>query len=160
MTARPPIPDPPYRGGCLCGAVRYRLEGRPLAINACHCDDCRKLTGAANLLQVIFPRDSFVHEKGEVIRWRKTADSGRQADIARCAACGTRLWHEPLAAPALLYVAAGTLDDATWAIPTSHMYHAKAAANIRIEDDAVLVPGQPADRAILMDAFRKAYPPA
>jgi hypothetical protein len=142
----------------LCGAVRYRLDARPIGINACHCDDCRKLTGAANLLQVIFPRDAFVHEKGEVARWRKTADSGRQADILRCAQCGTRLWHEPLAAPALLYVAAGTLDDPTWVVPTSHMYFGKAAGNIRMEDDAVRVPGQPTDRQTLLDAFAEAYP--
>ncbi len=158
MVNRPPIPDPPYRGGCLCGAVRYRLDARPIGINACHCDDCRKLTGAANLLQVIGPRDAFVHEKGEVVRWRKTADSGRQTDIARCANCGTRLWHEPLAAPALLYVAAGTLDDPSWVVPTSHMYFGKAASNIRIEDDAVHVLGQPTDRQTLMDAFSRLYP--
>jgi hypothetical protein len=38
------------------------------------------------------------------------------------------------------------------------MYFAKAAANIRIEDDAILVPGQPQDRQVLMDAFARAYP--
>src|SRR3954463_8899020 len=126
MTERPPIPDPPHSGGCLCGAVRYRLDALPMGINACHCDDCRKLTGAANLLMVIGPRDRFVHEKGEVTRWCKTADSGRQTDIVRCAQCGTRLWHELRSAPALIFIAAGTLDEADWAVPTSHIYFAKA----------------------------------
>jgi hypothetical protein len=158
MTNRPPIPDPPHRGGCLCGAVRYALNAGPMGINACHCDDCRKLTGAANLLMVIGPREAFVHEKGEVTRWRKTADSGRQIDIVRCAQCGTRMWHEPLAAPALIYIAAGTLDHPAWAVPTSHMYVGKAAANIHIEPDAVQIPGQPAERQTLMDAFARAYP--
>jgi hypothetical protein len=157
MVQRPPIPDPPHSGGCLCGAVRYRLEARPVGINACHCDDCRKLTGAANLLMIIGPRDVFHHEKGAVTRWRKMADSGRQLDIARCAECGTRLWHEPLSAPTLIYIAAGTLDNPSWAVPTSHMYVGQAAANIRIEPDAVQVPGQPADRQTLMDAFARVY---
>ncbi len=158
MTERPPIPDPPYHGGCLCGAVRFSLEARPVGINACHCDDCRKLTGAANLLMVIGPRDAFRHVQGEVARWRKTADSGRQIDLVRCAACGTRMWHEPLSAPALVYIAAGTFDHSDWAVPTSHMYIGKAAANIRVEDDAVHLPEQPPDRQTLMDAFSRLYP--
>jgi hypothetical protein len=59
MTQRPPIPNPPYTGGCLCGALRWRLEERPLAINACHCIDCKKLTGATNLLMLVAKRFSF-----------------------------------------------------------------------------------------------------
>ena len=56
---RPPIPEPPYRGGCLCGAVRYRFDARPWALNACHCTDCKKLTGATNLLMVLGAREAF-----------------------------------------------------------------------------------------------------
>ena len=104
-----------------------------MAINACHCDDCRKLTGAANLLMVIGPRDAdSARKEGDVVRWRKTADSGRQIDIVRCAACGTRLWHEPLAAPALIYIAAGTLDHPGWAVPTSHMYGSQGGGEYSI----------------------------
>src|ERR1700761_5311207 len=99
MADRLPIPVPPHHGGCLCGQVRYRLDAAPLAVNACHCSDCRRLTGAANLLMVLAPRDAFHHETGEVERWRKKADSGREIDIARCRTCGTRLWHEPLSSP-------------------------------------------------------------
>jgi hypothetical protein len=50
---RPAIPDPPYTGGCLCGAVRWRLDQRPLAVNACHCMDCKKTTGATNVVMLI-----------------------------------------------------------------------------------------------------------
>ena len=51
--ANPTIPNPPYHGGCLCGAVRYTLNARPMALNACHCADCQKMTGATNLLTAI-----------------------------------------------------------------------------------------------------------
>jgi hypothetical protein len=88
---RPPIPAPPHVGGCLCGAVRYRLDARPLAVNACHCHDCKKLTGATNLLMILAMRDAFSHQ-GAVARYRKRADSGREVDIVRCATCGVRMW--------------------------------------------------------------------
>jgi len=157
LTTRPPIPPPPYHGGCLCGAVRYRLEARPLAINACHCNDCRKLTGAANLLMLIAARNRFHQEKGATDSWRKTAVSGRRIDIIRCKACGTRLWHEPLASPALIFIAAGTLDHSDWAVPASHIWIEKARPGTHFHPDALKVEGQPASREVLMDAFTKLY---
>jgi hypothetical protein len=155
---RPPIPVPPYAGRCLCGAARYRLDARPLGVNACHCDDCKKLTGAGNLLMVLASRDAFAHEAGAVERYRKTADSGREIDIVRCARCGVRLWHEPLSSPNLVFIAAGTLDESGWAIPASHIWLDKAAPSLRIEDDAVKIARQPADRQVLFEAFAKLYP--
>jgi hypothetical protein len=154
---RPPIPDAPHKGGCLCGAVRYALDARPLAVNACHCDDCKKLTGATNLLMLLAERGKFMQE-GATERWRKRADSGREIDIVRCAQCGVRLWHEPLSALNLVFIAAGTLDEPGWAIPTSHIWTAKAAPGIAYQDDAILVEGQPTDREQLMRAFTRIYP--
>ena len=34
-----------FQGGCLCGAVRYRVEGSLRDIHACHCSQCRRVTG-------------------------------------------------------------------------------------------------------------------
>ena len=79
-TARQPIArSPPYHGGCLCGAVRYRLEARPLAINACHCNDCRKLTGAANLLMLMADARRLSSGKGRS-RFLAQDRGFRQAD--------------------------------------------------------------------------------
>jgi hypothetical protein len=33
-------------GGCLCGAVRYEFAGTPLWSGYCHCESCRRATGA------------------------------------------------------------------------------------------------------------------
>lgn len=157
MTARPPIPDPPYTGACLCGAVHWRLEARPLAVNACHCNDCKKLSGGTNLLVLIAQRDKFRGE-GPVERYRKRADSGREADVVRCAHCGTRLWHEPLTAPNVVLIAAGTLDDPSWVVPASHIWIERASPGVVMQDDALKVEGQPADRAAQLDAFARLYP--
>ena len=155
---RPPIPAAPHAGSCLCGAVRYRLDARPLAVNACHCSDCQKLTGATNLLMLLALREAFTHERGEVGRFRKRADSGREIDIVRCRTCGVRLWHEPLASPNMVFIAAGTLDDTSWAVPTSHIWTSKAAPGAVFQDDAIKVEGQPSERQTLIDAFARIYP--
>lgn len=153
---RPSIPAPPYAGGCLCGAVRYRLNARPFAVNACHCTDCKKLTGATNLLMILGSREGFSSE-GKVARYRKRADSGREVDILRCTECGVRLWHEPLSSTALVFIAAGTLDDPSWAVPTSHIWVERASPGVSFQSDALIVQGQPAERQALFDAFQRIY---
>lgn len=40
-------PSPPYRGSCLCGAVKYEMDGDLRFASHCHCSMCRKAHGAA-----------------------------------------------------------------------------------------------------------------
>lgn len=156
MTKRPPIPNPPHKGGCLCGALRYSFDARPWAVNACHCVDCKKLTGATNLLMILGPRAAFSHT-GETARYRKRADSGNEIDVVRCAACGTRVWHEPLSAPQLVIFAVGTLDDTSWAVPTSHIFARSASPGVVFQDDALVLHDGPTDRSMVFDAFKRVY---
>lgn len=150
------IPAPPHRGGCLCGAVRYRFDAGPIATVACHCLDCQKLTGATNLLTLYVESEAFHHEQGEVASFRKRADSGREADYLRCATCGTRLWHQPLASQQWVMVAAGTLDDPSWVVPAAHIWVSRAAPSASIPDDVARWEKGPADRAELIAAFAAA----
>jgi hypothetical protein len=155
---RPSLPAPPHRGGCLCGAVRYAYNARPMGLNACHCMHCKKLSGSDYIKMLLGERTHFVKEQGETAIYRKTAESGREIDIHRCAQCGTRLWHEPLAAPQFVFICAGTLDDVSWTTPTSHIWVELADAAVGFADDAVRLEGQPKERQPLYDAFDKAYP--
>ena len=158
MTARPPIPAPPHEGGCLCGAVRYALTARPKAINACHCTYCRQLTGAGAAIFLHMERAAITVNDGALARYRKTADSGREIDIVRCAACGTRLWHEPVSVAALSFVCTGPLDDVSWVVPTSHIWVASGAPTDTVTPDALSFDGPAPDRQPLWDHFAKLYP--
>jgi hypothetical protein len=35
-------------GGCLCGAIRYRIVGAPVFVGQCYCRDCQKATGTGH----------------------------------------------------------------------------------------------------------------
>ena len=34
-----------HTGGCLCGAIRYRVNAPITALRVCHCTHCQKNTG-------------------------------------------------------------------------------------------------------------------
>ena len=36
-----------YQGSCLCGDVRYRVDGELSEFGYCHCRSCRKASGSA-----------------------------------------------------------------------------------------------------------------
>jgi hypothetical protein len=46
---------PDHAGGCLCGAVSFRVSGEPYRVGICHCLDCRKHHGALFHASAIFP---------------------------------------------------------------------------------------------------------
>ena len=41
------MPQMIHEGGCLCGALRYRVAGDPRRTTICHCTDCQRRTGTA-----------------------------------------------------------------------------------------------------------------
>jgi hypothetical protein len=154
--ARPSLPDPPHTGGCLCGAVRFEMRARPLAINACHCTDCKRASGGTHTI-FIHARAGDVTHSGALLTHRKTADSGRKVDTARCVACGTRLWHHPVSAPELMFIAAGVLDAGDWAVPTSHIFTRSMAPDVTPAADALVYDGPAPDRQLLWDRFAALY---
>ncbi len=38
--------DGEHTGGCMCGALRYRVSGAPVLVGICHCETCRRNAGA------------------------------------------------------------------------------------------------------------------
>ena len=40
-------------GACLCGSVRYTVQGDPQRAYHCHCDRCRKATGTGHASNMV-----------------------------------------------------------------------------------------------------------
>ena len=70
-----------------------------------------------------------------------------------CAACGTKIWNEPLASPAIRVVRPGTLDDSSWARPVGNIWTDRAVPWVTIDPSVPNFAGQPTDRQPLFDAF-------
>ena len=156
MTQKIALPAFPVEGGCQCGAVRYRITASPLSVYNCHCRDCQRHSGATHSMSMPTSREHFEHLRGELTAFDKAADSGRTVRMLGCAICGTKLWNEPLASPAMVVVKPGTLDDPRWAVPIGNIWTDSALPWAAIDFEQVHFPGQPADRQPLYDAWIRA----
>ncbi|MFC3813622.1 GFA family protein [Lysobacter sp. GCM10012299] len=96
-----------YQGGCLCGAVRYRASAEPLRGVICHCQACRRHSGAPALAFVHFPIESF-QWTGAQPSWFR---SSQFAQRAFCATCGSTLGMREEVLAERVQVSVGSLDE-------------------------------------------------
>lgn len=93
-------------GGCLCGAVRFRLLGSPHAVAYCHCHSCRKHTGA--------PVSAFADCKRHLVVFTQGApalyESSPGVRRGFCARCGSTLTYETDALPDEIHIHLGAMD--------------------------------------------------
>jgi hypothetical protein len=121
---------PPFEGGCLCGAVRYRATAAPVRGVICHCPQCRRHSGAPALAFVHFPARNFTWVRGAP----KLYQSSEFAQRGFCADCGSTLsMHEEVLADRML-IAVGTLDEPNRVRIEDHVWTKDQISWFRIED--------------------------
>jgi hypothetical protein len=94
-------------GGCLCGAVRYRVRGAPLYSVICHCSSCRKASAAPSVAWLTFARDSFRIVSGTPCGFASSPGVLRTF----CARCGSQLTYGSERRPTRVDVTTASLDD-------------------------------------------------
>lgn len=106
------------QGSCLCGALRYEIEGELDGVWMCHCSNCRKVSGGTGNAILIVPRARFRWIAGDdhlvTYALRPTYS------ITRCKTCGTPLPAE--IDETNVYVTAGTLDTPLDAGIRTHIF--------------------------------------
>jgi hypothetical protein len=95
-------------GGCLCGAVRYKIEGKLRDVLECHCSMCRRTHGHVAAYSAV-PKASLEMTDSTGLRWYRSSDKARRGF---CGACGSSLFWDP-AEKGYIAIAAGTLDPPT-----------------------------------------------
>src|SRR5580704_15458486 len=88
--------DDLFEGGCLCGAVRCVATGQPKGIYWCHCDSCRKHSGAPASVFVAFEHSAYTVTKGEITKFDS---SPGKTSRGFCARCGSTLTCETVRLP-------------------------------------------------------------
>lgn len=106
-------------GGCLCGAIRYRLDGEIEESAYCHCRTCQRQSGAPVVAWFAIAPTSFTYTKGKPKGFRASTRATREF----CGDCGTYLLFREDDASASLGVNTTTLDDPAQVPPTFHIWH-------------------------------------
>lgn len=127
-------------GGCLCGALRYRVEAPPLDSGYCHCSLCRRSTGAPVLAWASVPAAAFAYTRGEPALYRSSSWGQREF----CGRCGAQICYRdqgPLESVETVEINSGCLDDPSLAPPRHHIYHADRIAWFETADALPRHPG-------------------
>ncbi len=114
--------SPGAEGGCLCGAIRYRLREVRSAY-WCHCTMCRRSSGSNALPWATVARGDFEVIRGTLKRY--TSSPGVERGF--CANCGSPILFD-MADEAAVDVTLGTLDAPDSLPPTHHIWTAGALA--------------------------------
>lgn len=120
-------------GGCLCGAVRYRIRGELRGIVNCHCSKCRRFHGHFGAYtSVAFSQLEFDADRG--LKWfRSTTDETPNVYRGFCAECGSALFWHPRGQKAIA-VAAGSLDEPTGLTTIGHVWTGQIGDYYEITD--------------------------
>ncbi|MDZ7788384.1 MAG: GFA family protein [Halofilum sp. (in: g-proteobacteria)] len=118
-------------GGCLCGSVRYVLQGPLRPVVACHCKMCRRLTGHFFAGTQVHT-ENLLSEEDESLTWYQSS-----AEVRRgfCSRCGSTLFFQR-SGTGRTTVAAGTLDEPTGLRLVQHIF-ARHAGDYYTIDDAL-----------------------
>ena len=114
-----------YSGSCLCGQVRFEIDGEFERFYLCHCEYCRKDTGSAHAANLF--------SASATLKWLSGEDEVRHFNLPStrhsrsfCDTCGSALPMVQMGGK-LVVVPAGSLDSAVRVKPDAHIFVASRA---------------------------------
>ena len=112
-----------HEGGCLCGAIRYRVKGNPLGAQVCHCTYCQRLTGSAFDVEVSISEENVeLTGDGLTTYEHRSNESNRWLRSHFCNRCGTTVMLTLERGPGRRVIMVGTLDDPNWVKIERHIW--------------------------------------
>jgi hypothetical protein len=119
-------------GSCLCGGVRYEINGELSAVTNCHCSLCRKMSGSAFSSGASIPASSFRFVAGEELlkQWESSPGYHR----VFCGRCGSPLIKRKEKDPEGIRLRVGTLDSDPGVTISKHMHVGSKASWVEISD--------------------------
>ena len=99
------------KGGCLCGRIRYEVQGEvdPAMQFTCHCRDCQHVTGTGHARSMGVNKDQISWtNKPKVYQIQHEASV---VDTAFCDSCGSPIYKLTSNLPDFVFFHAGSLDE-------------------------------------------------
>lgn len=113
-----------HHGSCLCGLVKYELEGNLDLFYLCHCRHCQKDTGSAHASNIFSSKGKLTFLTGsEHVKLFKLLPTRHARGF--CDNCGSAL---PYQTGENVIVPAGSLDSEVTKIPDGHIFMGSKAS--------------------------------
>ena len=118
-----------WTGGCVCGQVRYSVSGLLADVIACHCRECRRMSGHV-FAATAASRDRFDITVATGLGWYQSSETSRRGF---CRTCGSSLFFdhgdaEPIG------IAAGSFDGDPRLKLAAHIYVDEAGGYYPLDD--------------------------
>jgi len=113
-----------FTGGCVCGAIRYEVTGKPIMMFNCHCRDCQRTTGSGFTPVVYVPAKALKITKVSPRYYSTQSEMGGHNKRGFCPECGSRLFGG--ATDRGQGIAASSMDDPRLFKPQMHMWASDA----------------------------------
>ena len=131
------VPQPPGggapRGSCLCGGVRFVLEGAPILARNCHCSRCRLARSAAHAANVMAPVDAIRVTQGQDLIGSYKLPEARFFRQTFCRTGGGKVPRHD-AARGISVAPLASFDDDPGMYPQMHIFVASKAPWFEITD--------------------------
>ncbi len=118
-------------GGCLCRAVRLRIDAPPVNSGYCHCRFCQLNSGAPVVAFIEVPTAAFAYIGTVPGVFRSSAWGQREF----CSACGSFLVYRDRRAAATVSINTASLDDPSQFAPTHHVFASRRIPWFDTSDD-------------------------
>jgi hypothetical protein len=118
-------------GGCLCGGVRYRIDGDCRDIICCHCENCRRTHGHVAAYTAL-DQSALTLVSAHTLQWFHDASPDTYRGF--CNRCGASLFWDARDDGKRISVAAGSLDDSGSLHTIGHVFVAEAGSYYEISD--------------------------
>ena len=119
-------------GACLCGRVRYEIDGKIGPVIHCHCVTCRKAQGGAFVTNAPVRRKYFRLVSGEESVTEFESSPGKKRCF--CRVCGSPLWSRRDSDPDTIRIRLGVVDGDPGRRPLAHIWVGEKAPWYEITD--------------------------
>ena len=124
------------KGECICGQVKYHITEKPLFTQACHCKDCKVLTGSSYVVNSSVLENTLIIE-GEVSSTELKAGSGASCKTYFCTKCGAYVYADYESAIKRLTLRTKTLDNPKKFPPQVHIFTKDKDPWLNLSEDVI-----------------------
>lgn len=108
----------PAKGHCLCGAIRYSVDGPLRAVTTCHCNECRRSTGSVWQATAAYRDTLKIMDPDGLLTWFRSSKHARRGF---CRRCGSSLFFD-LDDADRIAIAMGSLNPPTGLSLARHIF--------------------------------------